>query len=128
MPVIAPLPSVEHGDVPGDRDAVRGKIERVQIRVGGAAVGIAQLLEGDLEIRARLDERQHAPFRAVTPSPAADASGLVRPRLVAECDQPFGPEKSTSLRAASAGRSRCVASWSISCQPAAVIGASERSR
>ena len=38
-----------------------------------------------------------------TPSPGTPRSGVVRPRLVAECSQPSGPEKSTSLRAASAG-------------------------
>ena len=41
--------------------------------------------------------------RPLTPSHGAAVTGLVRPRLVAEYSQPCGPEKSTSLRAASAG-------------------------
>ena len=65
---------------------------------------------------------------AVTPSHGAAATAVVRPRLVAECSQPCGPAKSTSLRAASAASRRCLASSSSSSQPDSVTGASERSR
>ena len=82
-----------------------------------------------LEVGAQLDQRQHPPLpTGSTPSHGAVASVDVRPRFVAECSQPWGPEKSTSLRAASAGVSRSRASSSSSSQPESVIGASERSR
>ena len=35
------LPAVKHGDVLGDRDLVRRLVERLQVGVGGAAVGVA---------------------------------------------------------------------------------------
>ena len=68
-----------------------------------------------LEVGAQLDQRQDAPLQpADTPSDGGDVSGLTRPRFVAECSQPCGPEKSTSLRAASAGVRRSRASSSSS--------------
>ena len=56
------------------------------------------------ERRAQLDQRQHPALRGRRrPRPARRRQRLVRPRFVAECSQPCGPAKSTSLRAASAG-------------------------
>ena len=71
------------------------------------------------EVGAQLDQRQdpalRAPSRRRRPADAQAASA--RPRLVAECCQPSGPRKSTSLRAPSAGVRRSRASWSSCFQP-----------
>ena len=100
-----------------------------EVCVIGAAVGIAQLGAGELEVRAR---PRPAPARDAaspdTPSHGAPGSGVMRPRLVAEYCHPCGPEKSTSLRAASAGATRSRASSSSSFQPASLIGACPRRR
>ncbi len=117
------VPAVEHGDVLGDRDLVRGPVERLQVGVVGAAVGVAQLGARELEVRAHLDQRQHAALQAGHALAGARRAPSTRPRLVAEYSQPCGPEKSTSLRAASAGVSRSRASSSSSAQPASLIGA-----
>ena len=132
IPVIAGVvPAVEDGDVLGHRDP------RARPRRG---------LEVD--VRRRRGRRRAArrgrrvkSARAARPAAARGAgrrrdavdgrarrAARTRPRLVAECSQPCGPAKSTSLRAASAGVSRSRASSSSSSQPASLIGASSRSR
>ena len=105
-----------------------GLVEAREVDVRGAAVSVAQLAARHAEVRAQLDERQHAPL---VRTDALDRTGgelADRPRFVAEWSQPCGPEKSTSFRAASAGASRWVASWSSSSQPVSEIGAIERRR
>ena len=79
-------------------------VERRQVDVVGAAVGVAQLGARDAKSARNSTSgstwrcaRRHALRRAPTPSAST------RPRFVAECVQPCGPEKSTSLRAPSAG-------------------------
>ena len=104
-------------------------VERVEVDVLGAAVGVAQL--GAARPRTARAARPAAARGAAPPRarrPARRRRGSTRPRLVAECSQPSGPAKSTSLRAASAGVSRSRASSSIRVQPASVIGACSRRR
>src|SRR5262245_19727100 len=65
---------------------------------------------------------------AVTPSAGAPLMAATRPRFSALFCQPFGPMKSTSLRAASSTVSAWRAWSSISFQASSVIGARGRSR
>ena len=60
-----PGPPMEDGDVLGDGDLVSGPIERLEVRVIGVPVGIAQLRPRQLELRAQLDEGQNSPLQAL---------------------------------------------------------------
>ena len=51
-------PAVEDGDVLGDRDAAGSVVECPEIQVGGAPVGIEQLLARECERSPELDQRQ----------------------------------------------------------------------
>ena len=62
---------------------------------------------------------------ADTPSEGPEMEEM-RPRLVAEWDHPWGPSKSTSLRAARYVGRRDLASSSMTSQPSAEIGASSQ--
>src|SRR5262245_17784882 len=64
----------------------------------------------------------------VTPLAGAPFNALARPRFIALFCQPFGPAKSTSLRAASSTTSVCRAWSSIIFQAPSVMGARSRSR
>ena len=67
--------------------------------------------------------------RACTSLPwGGEAIGSARPISASESSQPIGPRKSTTRRAASMARSVRLASFSISAQPASVIGALSRKR
>ena len=67
--------------------------------------------------------------RACTSLPwGGEAIGSARPISASESSQPIGPRKSTTRRAASMARSVRLASFSISSQPASVIGALSRNR
>ena len=67
--------------------------------------------------------------RACTSLPwGGEAIGSARPSSTSESSQPIGPWKSTTRRAASMARSVRLASFSISAQPASVIGALSRKR
>ena len=60
MPDHHAVPAVEDGDVLGHRDLVGGLVERFQVGVDGAAVGVAKLRARYVEVRSHLDEREHA--------------------------------------------------------------------
>ena len=119
MPAISGVfPAVEDRGVLGDGDPVRRLVECAQVGVLGPPVGVLELGPGDRERGAQLDQRD---ARAVAGrrgrQPAGPRPVFVRPRLVAECCHPWGPAKSTSLRAARAGVSRSRAS-SVDSTPA----------
>jgi hypothetical protein len=118
---------VEDGAVLCGGDA-GGFVERREVDVVGAAIGVAQLAARERERGTHLDHREDAALLGGTPSTGASASDRVRPRFVAEKCHPYGPAKSISLRAARADLRRSRASSSMSSQPASVIGACSRSR
>ena len=97
----------------GGREPCAAASSVVEVDVLGAAVGVGELRARDGERRAQLDERQHAALRGRRRPRGASTARSTRPRFVAECSQPCGPVKSTSLRAASAGASRSRASSSM---------------
>ena len=67
--------------------------------------------------------------RACTSGPlAGEEMGSARPSSTSESSQPSGPRKSTTRRPASMPRRVRLASFSISSQPASVIGARSRKR
>ena len=122
-------PAVEHGGVLGDGDrmrrprrASRGRRPGARGRGRGARRASPRSRRGARPAAAPCAE---APSR---PSPGGEATFVTRPRFVAECSQPCGPEKSTIFRAARAASSRVRASSSISSQPESEIGACERRR
>ena len=97
-------PAVEHGAVLGDRDLAGGRVEGVEVDVLGAAV--ARRAAPRARPRTARAARRAAARAAAPPRrrrPARRRAPRSRPRFVAECSQPSGPAKSTSLRAASAG-------------------------
>ena len=55
------VPAVEHGLVLGHGDLMGRVVERPEVGVVGAPVGVAQLGPGKLEIGAHLNQRQHLP-------------------------------------------------------------------
>ena len=57
MPVIAPFQPWNTATFSAIADLVRGPIQRPQVGVRGAAVGVAQLGPRELEVRTQLDER-----------------------------------------------------------------------
>ena len=105
MPTVAP--AVEDGDVLGDRDAMGCVVERAEVDVGAAAVVVAELVERNREVGAQLDERHDlAPQRAdALDGDAARRLSCVRGSWPSAPSR-SGPAKSTTLRAASAARSR----------------------
>ena len=115
---------MKDGDVLGDGDLVCGRGRAAPRSVSSAprSASRSSARESSKSARNSTSGRTRR-WSPETPSAGAEASGSVRPRFVAECSQPCGPEKSTSLRAASAGLRRSRASSSRSCQPASLIGA-----
>src|SRR5206468_3826308 len=117
--------------------AVLGRLDDPLVDVGpeGEAVRAAdatlqQHLDGTRDVARARGSTSGSTRRRIgaTPSTTVVPIVSVRPRLVAECCQPCGPEKSTSLRAASEATSCRRASSSSSPQPLSVMGAMSRRR
>ena len=56
------VPAVEHRLVLGHGDLVGGPVERLEVGVLRAAVGVAQLRPRELEVGSDLDQRKHPPL------------------------------------------------------------------
>ena len=57
------VPAMKDGHVLGHRDLVGSLVQRLEVDVLGAAIGVAQLAARELKVGSRLDQRQDAPVQ-----------------------------------------------------------------
>ncbi len=122
------VPAVEDGDVLGHGDLMRGIVERLQVGVVGATVGVAQLGPRELEVGAQLDHRQDASLQSGDALARRCSSGPVRPRFVGRVLPTVRPGEVDELACGERRGQALARLLSSSSQPSLLIGACERSR